>query len=108
MPETSLQELKQHPKILDLYRAKLSLKQDGKRWRGLCIWHADSHAGNFDVFQHQGTWIHKCLSCGVSVASLILSRKRTTATCGRRSKLSENLRPSSPTPETKLKPYFAR
>jgi hypothetical protein len=75
MPEESLQSLKQHPKILDLYRAKLSLKQDGKRWRGLCIWHADSHAGNFDVFQHQGTWIHKCLSCGISGSILDLIQK---------------------------------
>jgi len=75
MPETSLQELKRHPKVLDLYRAKLSLKQDGRRWRGLCIWHADSHAGNFDVFQHQGTWIHKCLSCGISGSVLDLVQK---------------------------------
>ena len=66
MPETSLQELKQHPKILDLYRAKLSLKQDGKRWRGPCPFHSDKHATNFDIWLHENTYIYKCLSCGAS------------------------------------------
>jgi CHC2 zinc finger/DnaB-like helicase C terminal domain/Toprim-like len=75
MPETSLQELKQHPRVLDLYRSRLSLKQDGKRWRGLCPFHADSHGTNFDVFQHEGTYIHKCLACGVSGSVLDLLQK---------------------------------
>jgi hypothetical protein len=75
MPEESLQSLKQHPKILDLYRAKLSLKQDGKRWRGRCPYHNDAHATNFDVFQHEGTWIFKCLSCGQAGSVLDLIQK---------------------------------
>jgi DNA primase len=66
MPESSLQELKQHPKILDLYRAKLSLKQDGRRWRGPCPFHSDKHATNFDIWLHENTYIYKCLSCGAS------------------------------------------
>jgi hypothetical protein len=75
MPEESLQSLKQHPKILDLYRAKLRLKQDGKRWRGPCPFHNDSHATNFDVFENQGTLIYKCLACGVSGSILDLIQK---------------------------------
>ena len=75
MPEESLQSLKQHPKILDLYRAKLRLKQDGKRWRGPCPYHNDTHATNFDVFQNAGTWIFKCLACGQSGSILDLLQK---------------------------------
>lgn len=75
MPEESLQSLKQHPRILDLYRSRLSLKQDGRRWRGPCPWHNDAHATNFDVFQHEGTWIHKCLSCGAAGSVLDLIQK---------------------------------
>jgi archaellum biogenesis ATPase FlaH len=75
MPEESLQSLKQHPKVLDLYRSRLSLKQDGKRWRGRCPYHNDAHATNFDVFQHEGTWIFKCLSCGQAGSILDLIQK---------------------------------
>jgi len=75
LPEESLQSLKQHPKILDLYRSRLSLKQDGRRWRGPCPYHVDKHATNFDVFQNEGTWIFKCLSCGQSGSILDLLQK---------------------------------
>lgn len=75
MPEDSLQSLKQHPKVLDLYRSRLSLKQDGKRWRGLCPFHDDRNAGNFDVYQHQGTWIYHCLACNASGSVLDVVQK---------------------------------
>lgn len=75
MPETSLQELKQHPRVLDLYRSRLSLKQDGRRFRGPCPFHNDAHATNFDVFQHENTWIFKCLSCGQAGSILDLIQK---------------------------------
>jgi len=75
MPEESLQSLKQHPKVLDLYRSRLSLKQDGKRWRGPCPYHVDKHATNFDVFPDGQTYIFKCLSCGQSGSILDLVQK---------------------------------
>ena len=59
-------ELKRHPRVLDLYRSRLSLKQDGKRYRGLCPFHDDRSATNFDVWPHEGVYIYKCLSCGAS------------------------------------------
>jgi DNA primase len=65
LSENSLQELKQHPRVLDLYRTRLSLKQDGRRWRGPCIWHSDKNP-SLDVYQHEGTWIHHCMACNVS------------------------------------------
>jgi KaiC/GvpD/RAD55 family RecA-like ATPase len=65
MPDNDLQSLKQHPKVLDLYRTRLSLKQDGRRWRGPCIWHSDKNP-SLDVYQHEGTWIHHCLACNAS------------------------------------------
>lgn len=71
----SLTELKQHPKILELYRTRLSLKQDGRRWRGPCPYHLDTHATNFDIFQHEGTWVFKCLSCGQAGSILDLIQK---------------------------------
>jgi len=75
MPEDSLQTLKQHSRILDLYRSRLSLKQDGKRWRGPCPFHDDRHATNFDVYQHEGTWIYHCMACSVSGSILDLLQK---------------------------------
>lgn len=62
--DSELQSLKQHPRVLDLYRSRLSLKQDGRRWRGPCPFHNDKHATNFDVFPDGQTYIFKCLSCG--------------------------------------------
>jgi hypothetical protein len=67
--------LKQHARVLDLYRSRLQLKQDGRRWRGPCPYHNDTHATNFDVFQHEGTWIFKCLSCGQAGSILDLIQK---------------------------------
>lgn len=75
MPENSLEDLKRHPRVLDLYRERLRLKHDGRRYRGPCPYHDDKHATNFDVFQHQGTWIHKCLSCGAAGSILDLIQK---------------------------------
>ena len=75
MPDNDLQSLKQHSRVLELYRTRISLKQDGKRWRGPCPYHVDKHATNFDIWSHEGTYIFKCLSCGQSGSILDLIQK---------------------------------
>jgi hypothetical protein len=61
-----LLDLKRHPRILDLYKSRVKLKRQGKGWRGLCPFHNDKHATNFDVCvsADNGAYVHKCLACG--------------------------------------------
>ncbi len=70
-----LSPVKQHPKVLEMYQNRLRLRKEGKRYRGLCPFHNDAHANNFDVFQHEETWVFKCLSCGASGSILDLVQK---------------------------------
>jgi hypothetical protein len=70
-----LTELKRHPRVIELYRSKLPLKQEGRRFRGLCPFHADRNATNFDVFPSDGVYVYKCLVCGVSGSIIDLIQK---------------------------------
>jgi hypothetical protein len=73
-----LEELKKHPRVLDLYKNRLHLKKEGSRFRGLCPFHEDRRANNFDVFLSDGTYIYKCLSCGVAGSIIDLIQKTDT------------------------------
>jgi DNA primase len=70
-----LSELKKHPRVLDLYKSRLRLQKQGSRYRGLCPFHADRTANNFDVFPSDGTYVFKCLSCGEAGSIIDLIKK---------------------------------
>lgn len=75
MSDSSLEELKSHPKVLDLYLSRLRLKKESStRYRGTCPFHSEN-TPSFDVFQHQNRWIHKCLGCGAAGSVLDLVQK---------------------------------
>ena len=73
--QSELTELKKHPRVLDLYKSRLRLQKQGKGWRGLCPFHADKTANNFDVFPSDGVYVFKCLSCGESGSIIDLIQK---------------------------------
>jgi hypothetical protein len=65
-----------------MYQNRLRLRKEGRRYRGLCPFHDDAHANNFDVFQHEETWVFKCLSCGASGSILDLIQKTDSVDLG--------------------------
>ncbi len=74
-PSNDLSDLKKHPRVLNLYKSRLRLQKQGQRYRGLCPFHADKTANNFDVYPSDGTYVFKCLSCGESGSIIDLIQK---------------------------------
>lgn len=77
----SLEALKRHPSILELYASRLKLTKQAKdRYRASCPF-PEKHANgvdrtpSFDVYLHQGTYIFSCLGCGISGSILDLLQK---------------------------------
>lgn len=68
----SLEALKQHSSILDLYASRLKLTKQAKdRYRAECPFgelhkNGVDRTPSLDVFLDKGTWIFKCLGCGTS------------------------------------------
>jgi hypothetical protein len=63
MPEESLEALKQHSRVLDLYRSKLRLIPRGREWDALCPFHSEKHP-SFQLNNRSGKWLYHCKSCG--------------------------------------------
>lgn len=75
-PQNDLTALKRHPRVLELYQSRIKLTREGKtRFRGLCPFHGDRHATNFDVYIHEGLYVFKCLVCDKSGSVIDLIQK---------------------------------
>ena len=64
--DTTLDELKNHPRVFDLYASRVALtKGSANRFRASCPFgeHRDKNP-SFDVYLQGGLWMYGCFSCG--------------------------------------------
>lgn len=61
----TVDELKRHSNIPNLYRSRVKLQKRGAEMVGSCPFHSEK-TGSFTVSQTEGKWLFHCFGCGAS------------------------------------------
>ncbi len=61
----TIDTLKLKPEIIRVYTTRLPLVKNGREYLCKCPFHSEK-TPSFTVFHHEGTWLFKCMGCGVA------------------------------------------